>query len=447
MTIVDGSLWQDRAVRWIGVVLVAGCFGKAPPAVENTGVVRTEPASRLTYRVFSPRPALDMSWLVPDFHEELRWPLSAMSHPSLEPRFAVAQQLGIGVTWDQLCSRGVHKRVSATQKELLSYLHGWCDVQKRDVDSACAHLTPLLGSMTLGLRPAVRHDLANILADHGGAEKAEHWLSKHNIRDVETLDILAATYVEVGMAADAFAINARAIDSDNYATPATKCRRLAKRIVIGHEANPQPAINELNDLALKPKLPDPVCKRVWTKIACWRYPETGCHQYIVDEKIDYRASNLLAAYYSWPFSADAWTWWTTVERARTALGMHGAAELLVTAAELAVRAFGYCPAYARAPLHEDIANIRVDPANAALEPRLKKLAQDCPTPAQPKAATTIYPPPPPRLPPAPQGVTGPSPRPPRPPPPDIGPPPRAVSTPLAPPTPVPAPAVPSPPTP
>src|SRR6185503_18531607 len=166
--------WQDRHVRWLGVMLVAACGAKAPLAI-----LKNEPApiestiTREKWKVRfaeAPRPTIDVDQYLPDFHDELRWPLSGMNHPSLEPRFPVANELAIGVDWQTLCARGVQNRTSPTQKELLSYLRGWCEVQRRDVDGACAHLTPLIGAMTFGMPAAVRQDLANILVDHGDAD-------------------------------------------------------------------------------------------------------------------------------------------------------------------------------------------------------------------------------------------------------------------------------------
>ena len=242
-------MWQDARVRPLVVLLLASACGARPPApIENADqpvgdLRRAGDAYERT--AWKRRPQIDVSWLLPDFHDELRWPLSGMHHPKLEPEFPVAQELAIGVDWQGLCARGVHRRISATQKELISYLRGWCHVQERDVDGACAELVPLLGSVKSGLRDAVRRDLANILVESGDAEKAEHWLTKHHVRDIETLDLLAANYVEVGSPADAFAINRRVIDEDDYATPATKCRRLVRRIAIGFDIDVELPVREL----------------------------------------------------------------------------------------------------------------------------------------------------------------------------------------------------------
>ena len=51
----------------------------------------------------------------------------------------------------------------------------------------------------------------------------------------------------------------RAIDSDDYATDATKCRRLVKRIVLSEAGHATFALEELQQLATAPKVPEPLC--------------------------------------------------------------------------------------------------------------------------------------------------------------------------------------------
>ncbi|HEY5945059.1 MAG TPA: hypothetical protein VIV40_06185 [Kofleriaceae bacterium] len=380
-------------MRWMGLLVLAACGAKAPGlSVENAQQQQQQQQQRFAWpmdpRVHEDRPAIDMSWLVPDFHEELRWPLSGMNHPVLEPRFPIAQELAIGLEWQQLCDRGVQNRVSATQKEALSYLHGWCDVMKRDIDSACAHLTPLLDSLTPGLPSAVRHDLANILVDHGDADKAEHWLTKHHIRDIETLDLLAANYVEVGSRADAFAINRRAIDADDHASAATKCRRLVRRIVIGTEADTTFATEELKQFVKDVKVPDPTCLQLYNKVACWQAPESACFAYLRDEQIDpTRGTQLIKAYYAWPSSGTFYDWWQVGSNAASAMPLPGAGELAINALSAALRAASFCPKNVRGQANLILDKARMDPNRAAYEDRFLEVQRDCSAVSLPQAST------------------------------------------------------------
>jgi hypothetical protein len=385
-------------VRVLGVLVIAACGAKAPAeSLDNLELQRKpEAAPAATARlVTAPRPAIDVSWSVPEFHEELRWPLSGMNHPTLEPQFPIAQELAVGVGWEQLCARGVHNRVSATQKELLSYLRGWCDAAKHDVDSACSHLTPLLGSVKSGLRPAVRRDLANILVDQGNADKAEHWLTKHNIRDVMILDLLAANYIELGSEADAFAINRRAIDSDDYATLATKCTRLVKRIVIGLDQDVEIPIKTLRDMVVKAKVPDDTCRRLWNKVACWRSSE-ACSGFYSDENLPMEARLLADAYNKWPSKRLTWLeWWGYLDTARLALPTPGAAELVVTAMEAALQAQGdYCNAGMAASFPTTLETVRRAPDAPALEARIQAIEKACPESPSGFKQMTDGPPPP-----------------------------------------------------
>ncbi|HEX5058405.1 MAG TPA: hypothetical protein VFV99_03550 [Kofleriaceae bacterium] len=372
-------------MRWLGIVLVAACGAKAPPKVENAQFTAPAP-NNLTYRpltIAMRRPAIDLTVVMPEFHEELRWPLSGMNHPALVPRFAVAAELAVpGVEWEELCARGVQNRTSGAQKELLAYLRGWCAVQKRDIDAACAHLRPLLGSVMAGMTAAVRQDLANILVEQGDSEKAEHWLSKHDIRDMRTLDLLAANYIEVGSQADAFAINRRAMDSDDHATPATKCYRLVRRIVIGLDVEPMLAVEALKELGLKAEIPDPICKRLWNKILCWQ-DHDRCAEYFNDENVDARERLLVDAYYAWPSGAvSAAEWLTYADKAELAIPVPGASELVVSALETAMRIIGDCQTGHAADINSTIATVRADPNSAMYEARLQKLEHDCPRPPQ-----------------------------------------------------------------
>lgn len=386
--------WQDGGVRFVvgALLVIAGCGAKPPPAVDHAAEEPPPEPGRIEGRVYGvsvARPAIDITRYTPDFHDELRWPLTGMNHPVLEPRFPIAAQLAEpGVTWQEMCARGVHRRVSASQQELLDYLHGWCDVLDRDIDSACAHLRPLLGSLTRGITPAVRQDLANILAAERDVDKAEHWLSKHDIRDIEVLDLLAADFVEVGSHADAATINRRAIDSDSYATDATKCRRLVRQIVLSGSGSATFSLEALRQLATLPKVPDPLCVHLRREVECWLGPATRCAPYLADEHVDSRAVHLIDAYRNWPHEATGADWWSTAERARRALPLPGAVELVVTALEASLRADTFCMNARATAVRAAVDELRADPANAAYEPRLAKLEAACPDPVLPTTTAT-----------------------------------------------------------
>jgi hypothetical protein len=376
------------------LALGAACGAKPPepleapePAPSRASGPNTPANRRITRAtVAAPRPAIDISPYLPDLHHALRWPLSGMSHPVLEPQFPIARELAIDVDWEQLCARGVHLRTSATQKELLSYLGAWCEVLERDIDNACARLKPLLSSTRRGLASAVRRDLANILTQ-GNADAAEHWISRHDIRDVPMLDLLAANFAEVGLEQDAFVINARAIDTDAHASDATKCRRLVKRIMISHEGiDPKFPTEELRVLATRPKVPDPVCRRLYNAVTCHQNPVAGCWSYHTDENIDARARTLVRLYHTWPRFADSLKWWRIGHDAFMALPLPGAVEFSITAFEASLAADSGCTHDRALEVHLAVDAIRRDPANAAFEPRLARLAAACTLPELPTAS-------------------------------------------------------------
>src|SRR5262249_50930548 len=148
---------------------------------------------------FVPRPEIDIAQFLPDFHEELRWPLTQLMHPKLEPTYAIATALAApGMGWLDLCAIGAQNRHASGNNDQQAYLRGWCSVAKDDVDHACQYLAPLLGSVTRGMSAAVRSDLANILVAQGDADNAEHFINKHDLRDIAMLDQLAASFVEIG---------------------------------------------------------------------------------------------------------------------------------------------------------------------------------------------------------------------------------------------------------
>ena len=60
-------------VRVLGVLLVAACGAKAPAVVENVEQTPApQPRAKLSRTVRMARPAIDVTWALPDFHDDLR---------------------------------------------------------------------------------------------------------------------------------------------------------------------------------------------------------------------------------------------------------------------------------------------------------------------------------------------------------------------------------------
>lgn len=376
-------------MRWLAVAVVAAmaCGPKAaeplePPNPPGNSAKPRKQTKQSTYIVDVPRPEIDMSPYLPDFHDDLRWPLGGMAHPKLEPAFPIAISLASpGVGWMDLCSMGAQNRHLGRDQELQSYLRGWCRVLKSDVDGACKHLVPLLGSVTRGLATAVRTDLANILVDVRGIDKVEHWLNTHNIRDVATLDLLAASFVELGDVDAAQVINQRALDSDYPAPAATKCHRLVRSIVLAKH-NDLAAQKQLESLALA-KVPNEVCVELHEAVVCAQ--KSWCWGYHKRHHIAVEANRLLGIYAQWPHGGVSYhRWYEIGSSAIDTARLHGGGELVVTAFEAALRANEYV---CDEEWHETIRRlswyVKRSPAAAALEPRVSKLVDQC----RPRAVT------------------------------------------------------------
>lgn len=333
-----------------------------------------------------PRPALvprpDIQFQVsmdPDFHEELRWPLTAMNHPVLEPKFPIAQELADpGIDWMELCGRGIQNRYGR-DKELLTYLRGWCKAIDGDVDAACSNLAPLIRTTTPRLEVAVRNDLANILAQ-AHADKAEHFIRVYAIRDVRMLDLLAANYVEVGTNDDAITINRAAMDSDDYATAATKCIRWTKQIVLSDDRKSL-LIKQIESLANAPKNPDQTCVREYHKLRCWA--GTDCEMFMRDQGATFSTTTLFLAYRLWPNARTAHGWWTVADGAILANPEPGYAELAVAAMENAIRLEiaedGTCGDSSATSLKHYWQVVQPG-ANSSLLPRFKVMFEQCGVP-------------------------------------------------------------------
>jgi hypothetical protein len=328
-------------------LLLAACAPKPAESLDVLNARQQEAyeAPPVEPRAAAPKPVFDTENLVPDFHDLLRWPLTAMSHPTLEPRFGIAAVFADpGIDWIELCKRGVQNRsLGGRNRDELEYLRGWCSALQGDVDTACGKLTPLVSSTVLGISPAVRIDVANILVDSGHADKAEHWIKRHRIDDIELLDTLAATYVEVGNDRDAWTINRLVMDTDIKPSLETVCRRLAKHIVLSAEGERLAPAAELEKIVTSAKVPNPVCEELHHAVRCWMDPATGCSDYLIDQKLDVRYAYILWLQNRWPsVAASHATWLKVAEHARLAIPIAATEGALFSALEAALRAEPEC---------------------------------------------------------------------------------------------------------
>ena len=318
-----------------GVVVMVACRQPATATIVNEQQQKDPPVGAIAGQpmvaVMAARPDIDLSAVLPDPSEELRWPLTMTSHPVLEPQFPIAAALAVpGVTWTDLCARGAQNRHASGGHELVEYLHAWCDVTQHDAEAAIGFLGPLTHPAILGMGPAVIIDIANILADAGSADAALHLLAKLHIKDIEIFDTLAATYVEVGRAEDARAINQIAIDNDPFPHDVVRCHREARRIVLAEPLSRAPMVIDLKKA--QAHAIDPTCLRLVHELACWVEPENDCVAYLVDQGIDLRYAELLAAYMTWPVrSATYSTWMAIAQHAMGAMPLADA-DLLATSA-------------------------------------------------------------------------------------------------------------------
>lgn len=365
----------------VAALVLASC---APKRAEKLEVLNVrEPEQVAVVRRVEPvaaaaRPDLDVAELVPDFHDLLRWPLSAMNHPTLEPKFGIAAVFADpGIDWIELCQRGVQNRsMGAQRRDELDYLRGWCSTLSRDVDTACAKLTPLVSSTVLGIPAAVRIDIANILVDNGHADKAEHWIKRHSIDDPELLDTLAASYAEVGNDRDAWTINRHVIDSDVKPTLETVCRRLAKHIVLSPEGERLAPAAELEKIATTANNPNPVCAELHHAIRCWSNPASDCSDYLRDMGIDQKYGVVLRAYYSWPSGrAPASSWLYVANNAQYAVDIPEGLELTLASLETAASVGGQC----QYSVYQDAIAIEklVYAALKSTPPRLQRVIETC----------------------------------------------------------------------
>ncbi len=270
----------------------------------------------------------------PDPSDHLRWPLTKNSHPALEPTYAIAPVFAAaGVSWTDLCRVGAQNRRSALLDQT-EYLKAWCDVGRREITGAVTRLGPLMRSTVLGLAPAARIDIANILVDAGDADQAVRVLAAAKITDVSVLDMLAASYIEVGMVNDGAMLNELAIGSYDFQRPADQCERLTRRMLMASVAEHARNVPDYG-----PYLANRSCALLAHAVACWATRE--CAAYLTDQGVPGVDVDLLDVYFTWPETAEtADTWWRLGELAYDELGTPGADVLATAAYEGAIRSEG-----------------------------------------------------------------------------------------------------------
>ena len=348
------AVW--RAVV-VAAVAMAGCATAPRPRVAPAKE-RIEPGQR-SWRIGSgstrvpiaaDRPLLAaFTALMPDPEHELRWPLSVSAHPELEPSFAIAPALAQpGIEWMDLCRMGVMNRYGSGQlRDLTTYLRAWCLVADGNLDRGLETLVSLQSSVTPQLGPAVRMDIASILAA-GTADDAENLIAKHQLGGLDRLDLLAGTFVELGKRDDAYAINQRALQADRAAVHASSCRRLARAIVLAPADVREGPLADLRQLAEQDK-PDRLCVALHHELACWVFMTreamtslTGsmvhCGPYWQDHGVPAEQRAVIEAYVAWPRRpAFADQWRLVADHAARGLAIEGADELAIRALEAAVR--------------------------------------------------------------------------------------------------------------
>ncbi len=329
-------------MKVLGLVVLVACGASRPEPLGNAGtpVVLFEPPPQLARM---PRPAIDLSSVIPDPTEEARWPLSVTAHPAFEPRFNIAGALAQpGIGWIDLCQMGAQNRTLSTGRDLQAYLKAWCAAANGNTADAVDQLAHLGVPIVSGMAPAIREDLANLLVQHGDADAAEKLLAKAKIEDIEIFDLLAASYFEVGRTADAHEINERAIDRQFGLSIAAQCHRFARRVILTSSSSRAYYMRELDALGdelartQKNLTTEPDCKELDAELSCWTSPATGCAVYLQSQHLDHVGyAHLLDVYYTWPTGEMSFGTWSDLARDAELARPLPQADRLETAAVLA----------------------------------------------------------------------------------------------------------------
>lgn len=262
-------------------------------------------------------PPMQSSVQGPDLSEEPRWPLSIMDHPKLEPHHDVAGVLAEpGISWTELCARGVDKRRDPSHRDELQYLSAWCAVAHHDVRTAVTTLAPLVHSVVPEIARAVPIDLANILVQSQDADHADQSLSDEGLRDPHLWDVLAASYFEIGKDADALHATSTALQLAYRAPPAETCHRLARELLLGSDALRDLVQKQLDALAGS-KAPDPTCVELSASVSCVVDRVNGCMRYYGLKNIDPALGRLWALHEVWDHARDWSAWVDMAQRAHS----------------------------------------------------------------------------------------------------------------------------------
>lgn len=317
-------------------VVMMGC-GARPE--EPLPVVTPQPKPAPVHHEWNPirvaRPDLpDVAALVPDLTEQLRWPLTVMEHPVLEPRYPVARDLAVaGISWTELCERGVQNRRDPSHKDELAYLGAWCLAESHDTADAVRALAPLEHSSNLELSSAVPYDLVNVVVADVDYPHADKLFTDENLRDPMLWDLLAAAYFEVGKNVDSYQASKTAAQLDANSRMETRCRRIARLAMLG---SLKPLyLDELADAA-KQKIPDPTCVDLALRVPCAVDPAARCEPFLKTQHFVPWRAVLLTVYEEWPEVAGWSTWLDYAWKADHTWPAEGSLDLITAALDAAV---------------------------------------------------------------------------------------------------------------
>lgn len=293
--------------------VVLGCGGAKPaeplPAVREKAHpgMPAHPGPGLGKPVRVPRPELAIAEPKPDLTEEPRWPLTIMQHPALEPQFNVAGALADpGISWTELCARGVQHRHDPARQDELAYLGGWCAAEQHDVQLAVRDLAPLMRSPVPGIANGAPFDMVNVLVQSEDADHATQILADQQLRDAHLWDLLAAAYFEVGKNDDALSATTTAMQLDPHPAPAATCHRLARAVLLGPESVRQLLLEQLTATVHDRKHVDPTCEYLAAAIPC--VLGLDCYKYYANQNLHGDEVYLALLYEKWNTPHD-WSGW------------------------------------------------------------------------------------------------------------------------------------------
>ena len=299
------------------------------------------PANELPDHGGAAPPTLDLSPWLPDLDALARWPLGFNEHPIFEPSFDIAGALADpGVTWRELCARGVQFSHRATGQDLIAYLKAWCTEVPAD---ALYQLGLLQNSSIHGIAAAIAADASRIVVGRLSADEVEGALIHAHLLQSSVVDLVAASYYEIGKLDAALEIDKLAADIERGRHEDSTCRRLVRTIVATtgerHDAY-RARLHELATPALVPPVgghaasSDPVCVDLDQKVACTQHLSISC----VAPTVDVATRELIDAYDDWPWSTNADGWHTEYTRFRAVIEQPLAIPLAIRAIELELEA-------------------------------------------------------------------------------------------------------------